>query len=1789
MVKKGISGGMISVYSLIEKNERSAFVKNSMIRTSSSIREAAKIGLQSLYANADEVLEKYKDFDIIKEMKARNGSNLLWVRARAIDADVCNTNGDYFSEEELTKEVDYQGKKMPAYKTFEGVPIYTNHKNDNIEEAKGMVVYAEWDDDEKCVYCVFFIDEDAYPDIARGVRHGYIHDVSMGCFVPGTQVLTENGYKAIETVDFNDRLLDAQGNLTEIVNLQTKLETEKVYEIKLEGGYSFKCTKEHPILSVTKKDWQKRVKRNKNTVPQRTYSSVNPDFIEAQFLKTGDLLAVKTGGEIFESDLSVSKAKLLGLFAAEGNFLKYKNKIKEVEFTFSIDEKETLVKECSNLFNEVFEVDARIYERIPKNTIAVRVTSEKIANWFKYHIGEYSNKKTLSNDLRFANPEIQKAFICSWLKGDGCITHKSLKSNGISGTTCSINLAKDITYILTRLGLYHKIYAKFEKQTYTFGEALKIFTNSKGFDGRNMSFDIEIPSYEASLIAKDCDFVCNSYKYPQKNKNYSSDFIFRKIKSIQELAYNGPVYNFETESHTYTVSNIGVHNCSVDEGVCSICGNKATTERDYCDCLKKYKGKMHPSGKKAFEYNYGIKFIELSCVGDGAFESCEIMELYDQDELLQKAEKTIKAAQSLNSSISLAAAMNNDFSHKREVENALRELMNLNNKIVKVAQTAGTLVGGQLLGSGGTQNATVVKVLQGLGIDPSSSLNILDLVNLALNFLEVAVLNLFSRKDNIDLGHVAKLTKAMGELQNTLQDMIDDGIESAGQSGGQPMIPAQNQQQIPAENQTPAAPEQQGNVPAQTQSFNFEPSVGTLVSPFSQQPYVMPLGGNVSASSDNVRFVWASSIKDEEEITFLGNTPKLNKFGKFALALLNLKQACNIPEKNNEVNYIYPQKDKISASSGDKNIMDHFKKIAQDLKKENTLAYALDIKIDDKSGNRIVLSTDKGIKGFHKGQLTNWKPNLSDDQIAQMENGHGYRVAADLLKDFAHTVKTASDIDALIIMDKHIEDERQDDEVRILSEIEKEHKTEKNLTMQERLDARRNNKEVNTVMDEHIDSEREDTLVRIVSELSKDAKQSVGDKSLAELLNPDHGHSDVSGKEIMASVINSVAKTCLQTSKSPEDVLRFLTKSASKKSFAKVLKLARLGTPAREYNSVMKKFSQVGPIPAEEPLVGQEPIGGNVAAPAPMEGAPGEMPGEMPETALKNIADDTAPEVTEGEIMDAIMVIADKFAEAAEKIKEIIQKVSPEEASKKDEMADALGEDDMDTESMKGAVTGLSLSTEDTGMAPENVVDEVNSMPVGDLATGIDTARKPQQAIARSRARKVSASRHKTDLRTNIVGWLADVANQNKLSTEKVALAAKLFCSYKEAATKVLQKSTRTSEVKVVDETSHSTTIYATLDDIGINVEDAAFNQKFRDFAVDLLSKSGYEVDPTTFALTDIEVCADGMVCGKVCSRATKTFIPEIDNNRAESYYDMDRDMVNIEKNIPLMPSSPELGVGLEIAAMPEVVMSSGAKKTNKLARLKNLVRIAQGLGLPGAPGAAGGAPAMGAGGAAPMDPNIGGMAGGAADLGVGSLTGSTPDMGMEGDASIDESPEPGTKKAWGTVCPQCGSTDVDIANGEGNCNSCGANLKFKFIVEVVPPDENKEGIGEPDLSTMNSTLPLQPPTGGIGSPEAGLGAPAAPGAPAAGMPAMATNYRVMTRVAYQTTADVYAGALSETFTKDTADRLPVGMICPGCGSRTASKNSKHTYCYDCGTISVSTVKKVAGKPGVLEASIVWI
>jgi len=110
-------------------------------------------------------------FDL-KAAVTKNPEN-LFVKVFAIKANEVNDNGDCFSESELQKSAH----------TFVGVPVFVNHQNDNVENARGKVVHSWYDEAAKGVYCINMVDRNAYPRLARGIEEGYITGTSMGAQV----------------------------------------------------------------------------------------------------------------------------------------------------------------------------------------------------------------------------------------------------------------------------------------------------------------------------------------------------------------------------------------------------------------------------------------------------------------------------------------------------------------------------------------------------------------------------------------------------------------------------------------------------------------------------------------------------------------------------------------------------------------------------------------------------------------------------------------------------------------------------------------------------------------------------------------------------------------------------------------------------------------------------------------------------------------------------------------------------------------------------------------------------------------------------------------------------------------------------------------------------------------------------------------------------------------------------------------------------------------------------------------------------------------------------------------------------------------------------------------------------------------------------------------------------------------------------------------------------------------------------------------------------------------------
>lgn len=1376
---KVAKGGTITINSFLNENDRN-IARDYIIKTASSnMREAAKIGLQSLYADPKEVLEKYKDFDIVKEMQARKGAKLLWVRARAIDADVVNANGDLFSKEELLKEVEIKGQKIPAYKSFEGVPIYTNHKNDDIEQAKGMVVYAEWDEKEDCVYCTFFVDEEAYPDIARNIRTGVIHDVSMGA--------------------------------------------------------------------------------------------------------------------------------------------------------------------------------------------------------------------------------------------------------------------------------------------------------------------------------------------------------------------------------------------SVEWGVCSICSNKAYTEKDYCEHLKKYKGKIYPeSGKRAYEKNYGVKFIELSCVGDGAFESCEIQEIYDVDDVLDAAMNLGKKANELSANIVLALQGSPQESESRaEYENCLRVANSTAKTAVKLAQQAGTLVGGPLLaGAGANQNSTVSAVLTALGIDPASGLNILDLINLSLNFLEVAVMNMFARKDNVDLGHVGKVTKSMAELQSTMQDMIDDGIDVGSGQRPQPI----NQPQIMQQGQAPQASPMNANIGM----ANYAPtqSVGKVMDLTYSGDQGSQVGGGVALASSIHNLVWASKDGKREVFASTQKHSSSNKILNFSQSILNLKENLNnsaqIQKSIDNVIRIANERSKNIKTNtpfvaGSRNQMDHFAKIASEQRKKLAAAVTIDFKVEDTAGNRVVLSTDGSITGYTNGKRTTWEPILNENQLGLMENGQGTRVAAELLKDYSQTVKTA----LLDVKERFDGREKQLDEVRsgesydnlyegvkskntgVVNEVrEKQLKPKQTGASQDAVreillgDAGLYGRRVN-------DEEVRKVLTQLVDEVTHGVPTEV----LEDSLSNHRAEGSASAHEIMAATINALGKAVISSLETPKTILRVAQTLAEEPMLPEMIGTAAAGTEMEADKAEKTDFFGGDAEPENSVSAVLKQLGAAVTS----------------EITAKDLSDALSVAVEEGEMTkEGVSRIAELLmGQASIPVEGLDVETAPSKAEElKSALMSAVETDSelISKDDLKSAISAMAMSSKETGTTPDEIVDSVDAMPEKQLMAAIDRAKTitVTDGRLRSRARrefwgvKTASTKNISD---NVVGWLADYSTNFGISTRRIAKAAKRLCEEFEVAEKLVAKavvaSGRTAAITVTQSKSDCIRFVCRAEDLdSLQPSDSNFDESFKKKAIEVLQGHGFQVDPGTFSFTDLIVSENGDVTATVSTSSSKTFKTD------EESFEMNAE---------------------DSAEMP-VIMTEGARLARKSRRDGILAKYAQampGMGAPAPQGPAAGPVAPGLGGGAPT---------GGGDLGISSLTGGAD---MNESADMDAITEPGDKKPWGSVCPVCGSDDVNISESNADCQSCGTTYKILQQIELISTGD--KGKSSPEEEPMGLGLDT-----GLGAATAPVELPApAPAAP--GMGPVASDIRTMIRLSATIDSDVYLKTALPSFDRTVKSMLPVGMICPSCGNRHAHKVKNNTFCYKCGNYARTTVQASKKDPSKLDVSITWI
>lgn len=325
------------------------------------------------------------------------------------------------------------------------------------------------------------------------------------------------------------------------------------------------------------------------------------------------------------------------------------NKIRKdvgIEFSLGSHEYDTLNREIAEISTRLFP-EASILRY--KN--AIKIMSNDAASFMREYCGEYSNKKKFNEKVLFWPTDIQKHLIATWFIGDyACTTSK--------------DLSDQFRFILSRCKIRFNTY-KEEAKPYQ----CSVTKVANGSDVSTVNYSgIRQESYlhQINIIGMNrlSNELCYSFDFKNKKlvdkpfhninsySSYEDGYFLRKIKSIEEIPYEGYVHNFEVDGdNSYIANDVAVHNCLIKYSICTQCGRIAEDESQSCKHVKYFKGNYFydDNGIKrviaelcgSVDDPESCKFIDGSWVRKPAFEGAVLHKVlpcdFNVSEKIQKA------------------------------------------------------------------------------------------------------------------------------------------------------------------------------------------------------------------------------------------------------------------------------------------------------------------------------------------------------------------------------------------------------------------------------------------------------------------------------------------------------------------------------------------------------------------------------------------------------------------------------------------------------------------------------------------------------------------------------------------------------------------------------------------------------------------------------------------------------------------------------------------------------------------------------------------------------------------------------------------------------------------------------------------------------------------------------------------------------------------------------------------------------------------------------------------------
>ncbi len=355
------------------------------------------------------------------------------------------------------------------------------------------------------------------------------------CFVAGTKIYTEQGYKNIEDIVVGDPVLTHKNRFQKVV-IRMVNQTREIYKIKAMGIPEIGTTHNHPFY-VMQKDWSEPQWIDAKDLNKKHYLSIPIN----NYSKLPSWNGIETVVNQFKTKNKNQLSSFLdkhifwwfvGRYLADGWLINYpkqnrkNSQVYKVYLSAGKHEKEAVEKQL-NLLNLHYTIDE-------DESVYKYIFSNEEFYYFLLQFGKYAYGKTITSDMLNLPKDLLKSFLDGYLSGDGTF-HKSTESWRFA------TVSKTLAY-----GIQQIIYKVYETSCAIY----KIQKPEQGIiQGRTVSLKTE---YQGS-------FKLNK---TSSNSFIKDGFLWLPFRTKEILVKDATVYNFEVEEdNSYTANNAVVHNC----------------------------------------------------------------------------------------------------------------------------------------------------------------------------------------------------------------------------------------------------------------------------------------------------------------------------------------------------------------------------------------------------------------------------------------------------------------------------------------------------------------------------------------------------------------------------------------------------------------------------------------------------------------------------------------------------------------------------------------------------------------------------------------------------------------------------------------------------------------------------------------------------------------------------------------------------------------------------------------------------------------------------------------------------------------------------------------------------------------------------------------------------------------------------------------------------------------------------------------------------------------------------